>query len=455
MFQLNKKYFDGARECNFSIHGKTLETPIPFAISNIGGGAGSIDRFVSYIDMILSQRIPILFNFYYLTRGGTFKVDWVKRIASDEDMLDFILKQREIFRKKGWIADGYKEFDFTGDKPIILLDTGSGNIVRDLAVQGLTIEGLISEFDKLIDEYFMFGESHNFDILVSLDYALKQTFRGKEKENPRYIETIEKLRKGNYNLNLLAKSLRKYSDGNFSFMLFAPVHGATVKEISRNCEAILEIEAKEGTKFGGFALALPEEGQRNYDSPEEFFYNLGRSIRSVLDRHHDNRPVHGLGIGAADNIIPLVLAGVDSYDSNTPWRRAMDGSNPSNSNFSGSYSKFLLPIVHEDGTPYPKSDDALKYVRLPGITDSFECDCAACKRYPMKTIKKLYHSIDKEEFYLAKMVMYVHAILQAKTIGSALVKHSNSIEELESFTEGLPPKYRAFVNRILLQSQLM
>lgn len=448
MFKVTQIFFNGARKGVFSINGKLLRTPSPFAISNIGGGAGSIDRFVSYTDMIWSQGIPLLYNFYYLTRGGMLKIDWVKSISDNEAILDFILRQREIFRNKARIAGLYKEFRLEDNKPVVMLDTGSGNLVRDLAIKGLSVNQLISQFDELNEEYYNFGESHRFDILISLDYAGKQTFRNKEKENKRYVDMIEYLSNNSYNKDLLEKSLLKFKDGKYSFMLFAPVHGTSPEDISRNCKEILQMEKRHGIKFDGFAVALPYGGKKDVSS-DEFYYNLGRSIRKVLEQYGDNRPIHGLGAGAANNVISLITGGVDTYDSNTPWRRAMDGSNPQSPDFSGAYSKFLIPLVNNEGIVYKNQQNALEYIKLSEIDNKVECDCPLCSRYSINKIKNLYKSEDKEEFYLAKMVMFMHAILQAKNVGTALIKYSNSRENLKEFASLLPPSYHHFLKKFL------
>lgn len=432
----------GIRSGKYSLNGKSVRTPVSFAISDIGGGAGSVDRFVSYIDMIYSQNIPILMNYYYLTRGGSISIKWVQGISKDENILDFLSRINGTWNKSGKISSSYLPHQTKNMAPLVMLDSGSGNFVRDFAGKG-SKKDIIDRFKSTIKEYYEYAASHKFDILVALDYALKMTKKGGESSNQYYNDTIRQLREENENLNILSESLTKYKDGGYPFMLFAPIHGETPSDISRNLQQILEVEDNVGAKFSGFAITFPSDRTYQGLSRENFIQCIGYSARKVLRERGDLRPIHALGMGGAGNVLSLVSSGVDSYDSHTPWRRAMDGTNPSNqSSNNTSYSKFLNPLVNQNLDIIDHTSRALEYIPIINVPDKIISDCPVCMEYPIKEIKRLYFNEDKEDFYLSKMLIYLHSLLQSKYIGQAIVKASQDEDSFQQFFNMLPAKFR-------------
>ena len=435
----NKK---GIRYGKYSLNGKSVRTPVSFAISDVGGGAGSVDRFISYIDMFYSQNIPILMNYYYLTRGGSVSIKWVREILKDENILDFLTRRNMTLKRSGMISSSYSIHQTENGDPFVMLDSGSGNFVRDFAGKGSKKE-IVDGLKSTIGDYYEYAEAHKFDILVALDYALKMTKKAGENSDLYYNSTMRQLREGNENLNILSTSLTKYKDGGYNFMLFSPIHGETPSDISQNLEQILELEANLGVKFSGFAITFPGDRSFRGLSRERFIQCISYSARKVLRERKDLRPIHALGMGGAANVLSLVSSGVDSYDSHTPWRRAMDGTNPSSRFYKDtSYSQFLKPMVSKNLDIIDETSQALKYIPILNVPDTTIPDCSVCKRYSIKEIKQLYFSRDKEDFYLSKMLIYLHSVLQSEYIGQAVVKASQDDRSFQNFIDKLPARFR-------------
>ena len=436
----------GIRSGKYVINGKSVKTPTIFAISDIGGGGGSVDRFISYIDMFYSQGLPILMNYYYLTEGGSVSINWVRKIKTNEGILDFLSRRNKEMKSNGKVSNNYSPIQSNYTTPIVMLDSGSGNFVRDFARNG-TRDDIISGLEGRIENYYEYGQNHGFDILIALDYAFKKTNKAGESSDSNYKDTAGQLIIGNENLDILRKSLVKYKNGNYSFMLFAPIHGETSIEISHSLEKILKIEDIIEAKFSGFAITFPNTRTNQEMSRGEFIQCIGYAARRVLRERKDQRPIHALGMGGAGNVLSLVSSGVDSFDTHTPWRRAMDGENPSSANFKNStnaYSKYLNPLINQnlDIIENKPGSEALKYLILPKILNTIQPDCPICMKYPIKQLKQLYNNKNKEDFYLSKMLIYMHSVLQSKYIGQALVKASQNETDFQLFINSLPSKYR-------------
>lgn len=468
VFKLKYLGENGIRVGNFHINGKELDSPSPFAISNIGGGQADVDRLVSYIDIFYSANMPLLFNFYYLTRGGKFAVKWTKDIEPNEDILDFVLRQSNRLYRAGRISTAYRTTDYSPTiRPLALLDSGSGNFLRDFAIQGYNADSIRKEFEKLIPEMLHFASAHKFDIVIALDYASKNTYRDEETEDRQYTEAVEQLVNSKTdNLNLLTQNLPYLKNEKRSFMLYAPIHGNSLSSYTDFCRDIITWEDREKVRFDGFALGglSPRLASTSWKVPDHcgrlmstwyLYHFAGKAIRDLLTSRRDERPIHGLGLGAAKNVIPLVLAGVDTFDAHTPWRRAIDGSHKValNKDPAGSYSKYLIPVFDKDGSVYdPNRTDYWDYQKLPLVTDSIKCDCPVCSKYSVPKLKQLYFSRTDEEYYLSRILLYCHAIFQARHTCKALVSASSSSDQFKHFTKTLPLEFRQGISKLLQQS---
>ena len=85
----------------YNVHNKDLPVPSFFMIYNIGGGGGDRTRSVVYMD--LYNKIPQLYNYYYLNLMAerTFDTATLKHLPEYDDFSDFIKYMRETL-----IADG-------------------------------------------------------------------------------------------------------------------------------------------------------------------------------------------------------------------------------------------------------------------------------------------------------------------------------------------------------------
>lgn len=464
LFEVKYRGELGIRVGRFDVNEKELDTPSPFAISNIGGGQADVDRLVSYIDIFYSSRMPLLFNFYYLTRGGRFAVKWTRDIGSYEDILDFVSRQKLRLHKEGRVSTSFNlENVRSRNRPITLLDSGSGNFLRDFARQGFNIDRMRREFEKLVPEMLDFASAHKFDIVIGLDYASKSTYKDEETSDDSYIAIADKLvNSKSDNLSLLAQNLYYLKSKERPFMLYAPVHGDNLQTYTDFCKELLSWEDNEGVRFDGFALGgiSPKIASPSWKVPSHsgrlmstwyLYYYAGKAIRELLVSHGDHRPIHGLGLGAAKNVIPLVLAGVDTFDAHTPWRRAINGSHKVAlaGDLKGSHSKYLTPVFNREGLAYPNQLDGWDYKELPTVDDSTVCDCIVCSKFPVKRLKQLYFSKDNEEYYLSRILLYCHAIFQAGHTCNALVSAAKSKESFKHFIETLPLEFRQSVLRLI------
>jgi queuine/archaeosine tRNA-ribosyltransferase len=465
MFQLDHLGQNGIRFGRFCINGKEVDSPSPFAISNIGGGQSDVDRLISYIDIFYSTNTPLLFNFYYLTRGGRFVVKWTREIESNEDILDFVLRQSGRLRHTGRISTEYQRGDYSSKtRPLVLLDSGSGDFLRDFARQGYDVASIRKEFQKLVPEILTYASVHKFDIVIGLDYASKNTYRDKETEDKQYTgAAAELVNSKRDNLNLLELNLTYLKDEKRSFLLYAPIHGDSLSSYADFCQNVLAWEDQEKVRFDGFALGglSPRLASTSWRVPSGcgrlmstwyLYYFAGKTVRDLLTLRKDTRPIHGLGLGAAKNVIPLVLAGVDTFDAHTPWRRAIDGSHSAalRRDPKGSYSKYLIPVFSKDGSVYDANQtNCWHYEKLPQVDDSTKCDCPVCSKYPASRLKQLYFSRINEEYYLSRILLYCHAIFQAKHTCKALVSAASSNERFKHFVETLPLEFRQGVTRLL------
>jgi tRNA-guanine family transglycosylase len=459
-----------ARIGKFNFPSKEHKTPCFFMTSNFGGGAADIYRIVTYTDLLESSQIPVLHNYYYLTVGGTFKVKWTSLLPKFKNINHFLLFIRDQFVKLGYCIGKYSNKKLNWD-PVTLLDSGSGNFLRDEIKSSSDINIILKSFDSKISVFADFCIQHEINIMMSMDFAGKYTHKQGEKDNHNYNILFKGLSSDiKNNLELLEKTLNILKSKTYDFLAYAPIHGNSPKDYAQFVENVLKLESHSQKKFDGFAIG----GIANYREKDNKIWGIPESsnsrikagiivskavkaVRTVLDSKQDMRPIHGLGVGSVELIIPLVHAGSDSFDAHSAWRRATDGSRDNakfvnNYSQTGSFSKFLIPLLDDkENVILQNNNKTLKYLPLNKLPNTVFCDCEVCKKYSISEIKSLY-SNDGEDFNFAKILSYVHAILQHQKICSRLHNDLKNKDSVQKLVNEIPDKTLQDDLRIILKS---
>jgi len=290
---------------------------------------------------------------------------------------------------------------------------------------------MLSGYEELIAQYHDFARTHRFNMVMAMDFARKYTYKKGERRDALYRKFSSQFSQDlSSNLQLLSLTLDCLKETETDAMIYAPARGATPQQYEEYVGKVLELERNKGMKFHGFALG----GIVDYRSKNDEIWNVppsasrrvkagiivmsgARAIRRALERAKDHRPVHALGAGDVSNIIPLVVSGADTFDCHTPWRRATDGNKESakfvfEKEIGGKFSKYLIPAIDSKSEVIVENKEELwNYVKLPEVPDDIVCDCDICRKFSIKEIKQLYSNLG-EDYYFARMLMYVHAILQ-------------------------------------------
>ncbi len=422
----------------FTFGNKKQTTPSSVIQNSIGGGSGDIFRLICYTDWLPSP-MPVLFTYYNLAGFAGSWSNSVKEIGKHDNIGKFILHLRDEFFKKNYFISDYKYTQLDWD-PVTILDSGSGNLLTfEIIEKKSNFKETVENFISIIPKYFEFCTKQKFNIMIALDFAEKYTHKDEEKKNLDFDNIVRSITNNfSSNLLLLSKTLYEMQKKDYDFLVYAPIHGNGPNEMVTFAKKILELEKTK--KFDGFALGgIAKWSKNDYElwsipkSSKDIQYGikLGRAvkiIRKLLDEKNDSRPIHVLGAGGIKNIIPLVIAGADTFDNVTPWRRATDGERKSSSNVFNeniekgeTFSRYLIPLLNDDGTVIQKNNKkVLDYVKLPeSILNNVVCNCNVCSKYSMMEIRKLY-SGDGENFHYAKILCYVHAKNQFKFICNRL-----------------------------------
>tara|TARA_Y100000590_G_scaffold46355_1_gene49166 strand:+ start:1040 stop:2512 length:1473 start_codon:yes stop_codon:yes gene_type:complete len=454
---------DNGRSGQLRVNSKQMKTPSIYYQNSYPGGGGDVTRFITYTDL-RNERIPTFYIFYYLSGQGTFKFTMGYEILNNEPINEFTIRSREIFcgqreiqtRNGAAIVNPanisnrhpYNTLTINNWNPIALLDSGFGNFLMSsiekilVTNQNPGTDEVFSVFQRAMPDYFEFCENHSFDVMIALDYANKNT-------DKKWAANVELQRIANEMINnvdeqirLLRESILQLKSNNYNFAVFAPLHGENPEQFRDFTNRILEMENEEGGKFDGFAIAPPKK-------PEERVLSV-KAVRNTLEQNDDTRPIHALGSGAIKDVIPLVYAGVDMFDNVTAWRRATEGRggsalNVNDPNAVGSFSSFLIPLVDRNGNIITDNQEkVLGYVPLNEINTNFSCDCNICRRFDLTQIKDLYRQgTGNEDFYLAKNLLYNHAINQYDLICNRLRRDiRNDIDIMTLINEITDPAYR-------------
>jgi len=422
----------------YRVHNKYLPVPSFFMIYNIGGGGGDRTRSVVYMD--LYNKIPQLYNYYYLNLMAkmTFDTSILKHLPEYDDFADFIKYMREtLIYQDGKYSKKhiFKNVDYK--ETVYLLDSGAKNILDDIVEGNIARKKDQSIIDRFVEEmrnYYIFANKHKFDLVISFDTGGKYTFKDNEKSNPDLIEFDNYLSKNKQSINIfLLEEAIKYlkADPNYYPYVLATVHGNTPEEYASYTEEILKLEKKYNYKFWGFALGgiasskgMPDEWFKGYSKKLGISKNtyLSSVASKIVHSIVGDRPIHPLGAGGYDSIDSLYKNGATSFDSNTPNRRAGDGnghievaSQVMNTFAGGSFSKYLIGKKDKDLKDInPELEQA--YLEINKVLSTIKlCGCPACSEiYSIDDIKRLYSEGEnnKEDFFLSKQLMCAHSTWQ-------------------------------------------
>jgi queuine/archaeosine tRNA-ribosyltransferase len=465
MFKLKETNF-GCREGKIISNKKVVDTPCFFATSDFGGGGTNVARLLAYSDILSKSDIQVLMNYYYLDINSgmspRFDTSLIKKFASMGDIIDFI---QEV--KREYVSNLPKKvisnYNLTKDKwqPMTLLDSGSGNILRNkIKNKTLTPKNYRIEYDKIVKEFFNFMRQHKFDLGIAMDFASKNTFKAGELRDKDYIEGIEFFLNKNFDLlDISLRELKNYPN----LEIYVPLHGENLEEYSSCLKSVLDLEDREKISFAGFAIGGIGNpsivSKEKWGIPSEvngkvkamiYLYELTNSIRRELEKRKDTRPIHILGAASPYNLIPLLIAGADSFDCHSAWRRSSDGNSESKKAVSisiesspkdiakdANFSKILIPLLDKDGQVITKNkDNFLEFIELHKVNkDNFDCNCNICSKYNLDVIKKLY-SGTTEENYFAKILIYSHSINQYPLISKKMSKMKRV--DVQRFLDSLP-----------------
>ena len=419
------------------VHNKDLPVPSFFMIYNIGGGGADRTRALVYMD--LYNKIPQLYNYYYLNLMAemTFDAALLKHLPEYDDFSSFVKYMRETLIKNGKYSKKhiFQRVDY--QSTVYLLDSGAKNILDDIVEGKVSKKENQSVVDRFVEEmknYYVFANKHKFDLVVSFDTGGKYTFKNNEKNNKELKEFDAYLLKNKQTINLfLLEEAIKYfkSINSFYPYVLATVHGNTPDEYASYTKQILELEEKYGFKFWGFALGgiasakeMSAEWFNGYSKSLNISKNafLSSEATKIVHSIVGNRPIHPLGAGGFESINALYKNGATSFDCNTPNRRAGDGksdieiaSQVMNTFAGGHFSKYLIGKKNKMlQTINPGLEQA--YQQINKLLSTIElCGCPACSEINSVTdIKRLYSEGEnnKEDFYLAKQLICAHSTWQ-------------------------------------------
>lgn len=431
---INKIFKKSVLRLGYYLKGnKKIPTPCYFLISNFGGGGTNVSRLVTYMHIFENGDTQLLLNYYYLNvdfkKTPGFDIKTLSTLNQKRNIIDFLKETRKDFITKKKVVPDYR-FTETTWNPEIMLDSGSGNIFRDLIKEGkLSAKNFNEAYTKAIKEYISFGLKHKFDILIAMDIAEKYTQKQGEHNDDIYRDSLTIFKSRHNNIELLKITLENLPDEK-GLMMFAPIHGRTPKEYEQYLETVLKVENEMGRKFAGFAIGGLGKNLRGKIS-----YEICALIRNKLASINDNRPIHVLGIGSLQNLIPMCLLGVDSFDCHSPWRRASEG-------------KFVVPLINSKGEIITNKSNFWDYILISRFdSEDFNCDCEVCRVYSLRDLKEIYNK-GNEYAYFAKVLFFKHNISQQEFILKEIRK--GRIEKLiKNIPESRYSEYlKSFVSNI-------
>ena len=480
MFKL-KNRLGNIRVGTILINHKKAETPCFFVTSNFGGGGTNVSRLLVYSDLFVKTKSQLLMNYYYLDINSDlnprFDTKLIRKLQDFKDINQFIqyVKKEYTLSNPKKAIDDYKYNSSIKWFPIILLDSGSGNILRGkIKRKELTHKNYKEVYKKLISNYFDFAVSNKFDVIVAMDFAGKNTLKAGEMRDKDYVKRVLEFSSNVRNFELLKLTLDYMKKNKTIIEVLAPVHGTSPKEYEDYIRNIIKIEKNERCKFSGFAiggLGNPNKINKSlWDIPDEcngkvkaalYLTKIASIIRTVLDDEKDERPLHILGSASPYNLIPLIYFGCDTFDCHSAWRRASDGNDLSkncifnekllkkylNEGKIVSFSKMLVPLLDSKLQSIAENKGKfLEFVDLNSYT--FKCNCVVCSSVKTIDLKKLYCGSEEQNYY-AKILIYLHNVLQYDHICEKF-KSLRKISNVKDFIGSLPESsFKENMNRVL------
>lgn len=397
-----------------------------YLTNNLGGGGTNVSRLYDYIELFRLDNIGLLLNYYYLKGQATpaFDSKLVSQIENYKDIQSFISFCRDYFGTKRHTSSS---FNSTSSIKIngFILDNGCGNFLRNHLGAGNSHTSIKSYVKPFLD----FAESLHFDLSVSLDLAMKYTYKANEVNDPAFMRKWRQLASDNViNLSLLADALQAMKGTTYKHKILAPLHGYNYQTFSDYLDEIIKLEKLNNVQFGGFALGgiantrtldddlwdIPQGFTRNLKSAY-LCHRLISTIRKKTDRH-----IHVLGAGNICTLPFLIHAGADSSDCHSAWRRSSDGGIDK--------AKILVPLLDRNFN-FINDKNCLEYVKIADISpDQFNFNCG----YAVSQIKSLLLSSNKEDFYFGEIIMFYEAMLQYDIMIDFIQKHPDNYLDLLS-----------------------
>lgn len=405
-----------------------------YITNNLGGGGTNVSRLYDYLEKFEFENIGILLNYYYLIGSAkpSFDSPLINQINRYSNINDFVNFCREYFKTKRKTSPKFKSNNSTISVNGFILDNGCGNFLRDL----LSNDSSHKEIYNKVKPFLDFAEQLKFELSVSLDLAMKYTYKASEKSDSKFIYKWQELASDNdINFLLITKALEEIKTNNYKHSILAPLHGYDYESFLMYLDRIINLEKSVGTKFGGFAIGgiantrvldntfwkIPNGFSKNLKSAF-LCYNLVKKIREKTSRH-----IHVLGAGNIYTLPFLIHAGANSSDCHSAWRRSSDGGLDK--------AKILIPLF-DNKFNFLNNKNCLEYVKIKDICDSkYKFNCGLS----IKEIKELLMSSNKEDFYFAEIVIFLEAVIQYDIL-IRFIKN-NSDNYLELLTNTLDSKF--------------
>lgn len=419
-----------------------MSIPSFFMISNLGGGGSDKYREAAYQNIY--GNVPTLFNYYYLKNKKFAKqeLDQLDNYSDFHLFLDMV--QKSFIAKKFTYKNNAIE---TKSDQVILLDSGASNIINDLIkIDNMDDVENLELWQKVLWEeakkYYEFANRYKFDMVIGFDIGGKYTFKAGEKKSEKLINANKFISSNAHKINYyIAEQTIKYlkQRENFYPSLYVTVHGSYKSSFEEELIKIKRLESENNYHFFGIAIggvasaknADPEWFPPNLDKKQKNTYLVANTVEMVAKKF-PKRPIHVLGGGSFKNIVSASIAGATSYDTQTPGRRAYDGSGKSANNVDSpkkgdTFSKYLPAFLDEKGNII--LNDIRDYVRIDKVANVKLCNCPACDKITkfdnLKQMYKMYRSKYKEPYYFARQLMNIHAIYQHIYLSNYVSKHTS------------------------------
>ena len=450
---------------NINLNGKKFDKPNFFTISNLGGGGSDKYRETVYLDLL--ENTSTLYNYFYLVqykipKTMSFATPWLKNINNYDTFAEFIKYVREsMIKDKNYYSDKHEFESYDYDKTVYLLDSGAANFINVLH-KNIDYNKDKSRFKQeiinIMKSYYDFADRFKFDIVIGFDLGGKYTFKGDEIKDNDIIEKNKEVKNDSFDLNayILEETIKYIKNkSNFYPKIYATVHGNGVEEYRAYTELILQKEIEYGFKFDGFALggiaSAIGKDLKLWNVSDESMDGLNKLIKNqksistseaknaiissiackVVKDLVKDRDIHALGAGGRLNIIPLYYAGATSFDTQTPGRRAYDGSGANigdfyNPNKGQSFSKYL-PGMLDNKLEIINKDENISYIQINKIKNDIElCGCCACNKATIAEVKDFYcDKNSNENYYYSRQLINSHAIHQHNYICRLIQKNKD------------------------------